>query len=168
MSTLERPEPPHSTDTAAIVQSALELAADGRMADATVVLAALEGTDAAVAAADDLTDRCVLLLRRIRRRSRYPIPVHLVLARLEVPAGSDAGLCFTMLQRSAFRASGLDLDLEELVVRHGSDGVVFGAFHSTHALVCFTGERWWRTPRSILAEMSARRPSDALSEGGGW
>lgn len=140
-------------DGAASARRALGLAVDGNMVGAIVEIATIEGLDAVMVAVDYLTGISESLLDRIRHRSRYPVPVELVLDRLAVVSGNDVGLCFTMLQRAGLRASGLDLDIDELVLAHGSSGVLFGAFHSANALVRFRGERSWLPPRSVLDQI---------------
>lgn len=149
-----------------IARQALDLATDGQTVDALAELCRIEGKVAALAAADHMTNTCAMVLCRVAGRTRFPIPLDYVMDRLCVPSDADVGLCYPLLQRAAFRSAGFDLDLEELATTHGHRGVLFGAFHSTRAVLQFLAERWWRTPRSILDELDTPR-LDRIGHDGG-
>lgn len=138
-----------------MARRALELATDRQLLAATLELSRITGADAAIAGAEHFTEASAAILRRIAQRSRFPVPAHLLLERLAVPTDAEIGVCFTMVQRAAFRVAGVDVPLEEIVSAHGHHGVLFGAFHSTAALVRFSAQRWWRSPRSVLDELRA-------------
>lgn len=137
----------------ATAQHALDLAADGQLAEAVSVLTELQDHDAVLFAVEHLTATCAAVLACVPERTRFPIPVDYVTERFSVPSDADVGMCLTLLQRAAFRAAGFEVDVHELTAAHGEQAVLLGAFHSTHAVLQFLASRWWVKPRSILDQV---------------
>lgn len=141
-----------------IAREALHHELHGRHAAACRTLVTLRDPQLVAEAVEVLVDLGAASLERLRRRSRYPVRVELLVEHLPEHAGpldgDDFSSWWSMVQAAAFRASGLSLPMRELELAAPPSGVLAGAFHATSTILRFTARRQWRRPAELLAEVA--------------
>lgn len=134
---------------------ALQEELGGHHGDACSLLAQIADGDVD-AAVEALIETGAAALVHLRDRARYATSIDVLLAHLPEhrysPDPEALTLWWTMIEATAFRASGLRLELPEL---GGNDrDALFGAFHAAATVLRFTARRRWRRPIDALHEFA--------------
>lgn len=134
-----------------LVIDALQEELGGHHAVACSLLAQIADSDVD-AAVEALIETGAAALVHLRDRARYATSIEVLLAHLPEhrysPDPEALTLWWTMIDATAFRASGLRLELPELG-GHDRDAL-FGAFHAAATILRFTARRRWRRPIDAL------------------
>lgn len=142
------------------IDDALDLALANDPRRAIAELCSIAPGAATATALQVLTDTCAALLRRLRGRSRYPVPLRYVADRLQVSGDDDVQLCLRFLYDASFRNAGVVIDSSDLFPAESERDRLYGAFEATIALLRFAAARSWTTPQRVLGAVAPARSTE--------